>query len=166
MSLCIAPSIALSPPPAMQIGSTLRLLLTMQMPLAAALRVSSSHSHVVAYVASSVGEGVTLVLEAVGTGSYSVMVTFQGLLKHLTFVASAFLTHVYRQMRSATRRIRARSSSEYYRPFYWTASATNPRSTRLSNVPPSYRPPFGNRIHSLLLHQRALLQLFACLLNM
>ena len=85
MSLCIAPAITLIPPPAIQIGSTVRLLLTMQMPLAAALAVASSHPHIFAYVASSVGQGVELVLEAVGTGSHSVTVTFQGLLKQQMF---------------------------------------------------------------------------------
>jgi hypothetical protein len=78
MSVCVVPAISLSPPPAIQIGATLRFPLTMQITVAATLRVASSHPHLVAYVVSSVKEGVVLVLEAVGTGSYSFTLTFEG----------------------------------------------------------------------------------------
>jgi hypothetical protein len=78
ISICVSPFISLIPPPAIQIGSTLRFALTMQMDVAAALRATSSHPHIAAYVVSSVKEGAVLVLEALGTGSYSYTLTFEG----------------------------------------------------------------------------------------
>jgi hypothetical protein len=78
MRVCASPSIDLSPPPAIQIGSTARVVLTMQTSLAAALKAASSHARMVTYIESSVKDGVVLVLEGLGTGAYSITVTFEG----------------------------------------------------------------------------------------
>ena len=77
MSVCVPPFIAPNPPPAVQIGSILQLPLTMHAPFAASFRVSSSHSQLAAYVVANAKDGVVLVLEALGTGSFSVTLTFE-----------------------------------------------------------------------------------------
>lgn len=79
MRVCASPFIDLSPPPAIQIGSTLRLPLTMQISVAAALKVASNNPRMAAYLSTSVKEGVVLVLEGLGTGKYSISVTFEGM---------------------------------------------------------------------------------------
>jgi hypothetical protein len=95
MSVCISPFITLSPPPAIQIGSTLRLMLSMQMAVATAIRAASSHPHLSAYVLSSVKEGVVLVLEALGTGSHSFTLTFKGLQTNATLFPASMLCVCY-----------------------------------------------------------------------
>jgi hypothetical protein len=79
MSVCVPPFVAPNPPPAVQIGSILQLPLTMHTPFAASFRVSSSHSQLAAYVVSNTKDGVVLVLEALGTGTFSVTLAFEGL---------------------------------------------------------------------------------------
>ena len=96
MSVCVAPPIALSPPPAVQIGATLRFPLTMHLSVGNFLRTTSSHPHLVVYVATSVRDGVVFVLEALGTGSHSFTLVFEGVLTGPARCKRAlFISYVY-----------------------------------------------------------------------
>ena len=97
---------------------------------------------------------------ALGDGDVSRFVEAANVWLHM------ILTHVCGQMLPATHRIRVPSPSGYCRPFCWTALETSPRPIRLNYAPLSCRLPLGSRMHSLLLHQRALPPLFAFLRNL